>query len=91
MPTKSNPRAKPDRVPPDVPSAEMPDRDDHVLTAREAARILRVNQKSLYALIAAGELAGVRRIGRCLRISRQAVMDWLARGTGSTERAGRPR
>ena len=48
-----------------------------VLTAREAAAILRIGRNQLYQAIARGELAAVR-IGRSIRIPKQALLDLLA-------------
>jgi excisionase family DNA binding protein len=48
-----------------------------VLTVREAAAILLVGRNQLYQAVARGEL-GVVRIGRSIRIPKQAVLDLLA-------------
>ena len=48
-----------------------------VLTAREAAAILRVGRNQLYQAIARGQLRAVR-IGRSIRIPKQALLDLLA-------------
>jgi excisionase family DNA binding protein len=48
-----------------------------VLTAREAAAILRVGRNQLYQAITRGELGSVR-IGRSIRIPKQALLDLLA-------------
>ena len=48
-----------------------------VLTVREAAAILRVGRNQLYQAIARGELGAVR-IGRSIRIPKQALLDLLA-------------
>lgn len=47
-------------------------------TVKEAADFLRVNPKTIYALIAAGKLAAVR-VGRVIRIPR-AALDRLSSG-----------
>ena len=47
-----------------------------VLTAREAAAILRVGRNQLYQAVGRGELGAVR-IGRSIRIPRQALLDLL--------------
>ena len=48
-----------------------------VLTAREAAAILRVGRNQLYQAVTRGELGAVR-IGRSIRIPKQALLDLLA-------------
>ena len=48
-----------------------------VLTAREAAAILRVGRNQLYRAVARGQLGAVR-IGRTIRIPKQALLDLLA-------------
>ena len=47
-----------------------------VLTAREAAAILRVGRNQLYQAIVRGEMGAVR-IGRSIRIPKQALLDLL--------------
>ena len=46
------------------------------LTAREAAAILRVGRNQLYQAVGRGELGAVR-IGRSIRIPKQALLDLL--------------
>jgi excisionase family DNA binding protein len=60
-----------------------------VLTVDELAALLRVERKTAYAAIARGEIPGVRRIGTRLRISRTAVLTWLAQGQGCVSRSRR--
>jgi excisionase family DNA binding protein len=48
-----------------------------VLSAEQLAQLLQVDEKTVRALAAKGELPG-RKIGRHWRFSRQAVLDWLA-------------
>jgi excisionase family DNA binding protein len=47
-----------------------------VLTAREAAAILRVGRNQLYQAVARGELGAIR-LGRSIRIPKQALLDLL--------------
>jgi excisionase family DNA binding protein len=47
-----------------------------VLTAREASAILRVGRNQLYQAIGRGDLGAVR-IGRSIRIPKQALVDLL--------------
>ena len=58
-----------------------------VLTVDELAKVLRVDRKTVYNLIARGELPGVRRLGRAVRIHRDAVLGWLAQGQGHVSRS----
>ena len=53
-----------------------------VLTVDEAARLLRVNRKTLYDAVRAGEVPGVVRLGRSIRIGRDALLRWME-GNGS--------
>lgn len=53
-----------------------------VLTVDEAARLLRVNRKTLYDAVRQGRVPGVIRLGRSIRIGRTALLGWL-RGNGS--------
>jgi excisionase family DNA binding protein len=48
-----------------------------VLTAREAAAILRIGRNQAYQAIARGELGAIR-IGRSIHIPKQALLDLLA-------------
>jgi len=54
-----------------------------VLTAREAAAILRVGRNQLYQAVGRGELGAVR-IGRSIRIPKQALVDLLAAASPPT-------
>jgi excisionase family DNA binding protein len=51
-----------------------------VLTVEEVADLMRVDRKTAYAAIAEGEVPGVRRIGRCIRVSRDVLLRWLEQG-----------
>jgi excisionase family DNA binding protein len=48
-----------------------------VLTAREAAAILRIGRNQVYLAVGRGDLGAVR-IGRSIRIPKQALLDLLA-------------
>lgn len=58
---------------PAVPATTLPP----VLTVDEAARFLRLNRKTLYDAVRAGDLPGVVRVGRSIRIGRDALLGWL--------------
>ena len=48
-----------------------------VLKVGEVAALLRVDRKTVYSLVRRRRLPGVRKLGRCLRFSRRALVDWL--------------
>jgi len=64
------------------------DRLPPLLTVDELAAILRVNRDTAYKAVAAGEVPGARRIGRTIRICRDAVVRWL-RGEDRVPRSSR--
>jgi excisionase family DNA binding protein len=84
---------KPDALSPDPPRESLSsDREDAapaVLTVDELAALLRVDRKTIYALVRRGELPGVRRLGRTVRIHRGTVLAWLAEGQGRVPRSRR--
>ncbi|MCB9717023.1 MAG: helix-turn-helix domain-containing protein [Myxococcales bacterium] len=51
-----------------------------VLKAVEVAAFLRVDRKTVYEAAARGEIAGVIRIGRALRFSRDVLLKSLGQG-----------
>lgn len=55
---------------------------DRVLTVDEAAPLLRVNRKTLYAAIGAGQIPGVLRVGKTIRLSRAALLRWMGVSAG---------
>ena len=56
-----------------------------VLTVREAAAALRVGRNQLYQAVARGELGAIR-IGRSIRIPKQALVDLLTRQPPGNQR-----
>lgn len=60
-----------------------------ILTIDELAQLLRVDRKTAYAAVRRGEIPGVRRLGRAIRVSRDAVLAWLADGQGRVSRSRR--
>jgi excisionase family DNA binding protein len=48
-----------------------------LLTADEAADLLRTSRKGVYAMIERGFLPGVTRLGRRVLIRRDDLLDWL--------------
>jgi excisionase family DNA binding protein len=63
------------------PSARLihtPDSLPAVITIDEAARLLQVNRKTLYELASKGQLPGTRRVGRIIRVDRNALVAWMS-------------
>ncbi len=48
-----------------------------LLSIEEAARVLRISRSRAYELAQGGELPGLVRIGRSLRVSRRALDGWI--------------
>lgn len=61
-----------------------------VLTVEEVADLMRVDRKTAYAAIAEGGVPGVRRIGRCIRVSRDVLLRWLEQGEAKQGRGRHP-
>ncbi len=59
-----------------------------VLTVEEVADLMRVDRKTAYAAIADGQVPGVRRFGRCIRVSRDVLIRWLEQGEARPSRRG---
>ncbi len=49
----------------------------HLLTADEAASLLRTSRKAVYAMVQRRQLPGVTRVGRRLLFRADALLDWL--------------
>ncbi|MFN8180143.1 MAG: helix-turn-helix domain-containing protein [bacterium] len=65
-------RPSPDR------RAVSPARDlPRLLTAQEAADLLRTTRRALYAAIERGQVPGVLRLGRRVLFRRDELLDWL--------------
>ena len=48
-----------------------------LLTAREAAELLRTGRKAVYTMAERNQLPGVMRVGRRLLIRRDELLSWL--------------
>src|SRR5689334_12463383 len=53
------------------------DRLPTLMTVDELATLMRVNRKTIYAMISAEQLPGVRYMGSHIRIVRDVVVSWL--------------
>lgn len=53
-----------------------------VLTIDQAAEVLNINRKTLYIAIQKREVPGVRRFGKTIRISTEALLEWMWKGRG---------
>ena len=51
--------------------------DAAVITVQELADLLRIGHRAAYEAVSRGEIPGVIRFGRSIRISRQAIDQWL--------------
>ncbi len=56
----------------------MADRDAAVMKVDELAELIACGRRQTYEAIARGDVPGVIRIGRSIRVSRAAVDRWLA-------------
>lgn len=61
--------------------------DDDVLTVEQAAKFLRLGRNAVYDAIGRGEIPH-RRIGRAIRLSRAALVQWLAGSCGAASTKG---
>ncbi len=49
-----------------------------LLRQKEVARLLNVSDRKAYLLMVSGEIPGVMRLGRCLRVHRPTLEKWIA-------------
>ncbi|WP_085885902.1 helix-turn-helix domain-containing protein [Oceanibacterium hippocampi] len=61
--------------------------NDEILTIREVARLLKINEKTAYKLAAEGKLPGFK-VGGSWRFERQSISQWIRRQT-EAKREGR--
>jgi excisionase family DNA binding protein len=66
------------------PSASNASDTQPLLTAEEAALLLRTSRKAVYAMIARAQLAGVTRLGRRVLIDRSELVQLLAEGRATS-------
>jgi excisionase family DNA binding protein len=55
-------------------SAALPPPDAVFLSVEEAAALLRIGRNQMYQAIARGEVRGVKRIGKTIRVRRSALL-----------------
>lgn len=53
--------------------------DADFLTVHEVANLLRVSKMSVYRLIQAGELRGVKKFGKTIRVPRECLNEFIQR------------
>lgn len=58
-------------------NAVLPELLPLLLTADEAAALLRKTRTAIYAMVERGQLPGVTRVGRSLLFHRDQLLDWL--------------
>ncbi|MFA5127818.1 MAG: helix-turn-helix domain-containing protein [Patescibacteria group bacterium] len=58
------------------------------LSIEETAEYLRLDRKTVYAMIRRGDLPGVRRCGRTFRVHRPSVISWFAAKPRPVHRRG---
>lgn len=58
------------------------------LSIEETAEYLRLDRKTVYAMIRRGDLPGVRRCGRTFRVHRPSVISWFAAKSRPVHRRG---
>lgn len=66
----------------------MHDNGVHLLTVNEMAKILRIGRSSAYELCRQQEFPVIR-IGKCIRISKKALLDWIERASQVKDFNGR--
>ena len=65
--------AEPLRLDPHAAGKTLPE----VLKVAEVAALLRCDRKTVYSLVQRGKLPGAKRVGRGIRVSKRAVLEWL--------------
>lgn len=86
--SRLNPRRPPLRAPErsaPAPEPALP----LVLRVPQVAEILQISERMAYELVARGEIPAIR-LGRSVRVSRDALLDWLQRQGRETSWATRP-
>jgi excisionase family DNA binding protein len=51
--------------------------EPELLHIEEAARVLRIGRSRAYEMAAAGDMPGLIRLGRSLRVSRRRLLRWI--------------
>lgn len=74
---------QPTTQPPDTASREVGELPP-ILTVEQAAKYLMIGRSAAYEAVRLGQIPSVR-IGRLIRISRTALLDWLATAEGIEE------
>jgi excisionase family DNA binding protein len=61
---------------------------DDILTIREVAELLKINEKTAYKLAADGKLPGFK-VGGSWRFERQEIANWIRRKVEEQQRGGK--
>ena len=61
-----------------------------LLKPGEVATLLGISRSRAYEMLARGDLPGVIRLGRSVRVSRKALVDWVDQAAGFAERGQGP-
>ena len=56
---------------------ELPELDPWLLSVCDVATVLRIGRSKAYQMLANGELPGVVRLGRAVRVSAKILWDWI--------------
>lgn len=54
--------------------------DPEILTVDQAAALLQLDRKTVYALVDRRQLPGARRLGKCIRIHKATLIKWMEAG-----------
>lgn len=57
-----------------------------LLSIEQTAQLLKIGRSRAYSMAAAGQLPGVIRIGRSLRVSRERLAAWIEEGVAANDR-----
>lgn len=62
--------------------------DDQIMTIQEVAALLRISERTIYAMAKEGRLPGAVKVGRSWRVLRPKLMAWLEENSASPSSLG---